>query len=170
MSEKEQLKQILQKLWDHGIDAYFVDITLPKFRKLGYYVVKVIIPQLTPFYLNEKVPYFGGTRLYQVPKVIGLQKKVTGRPLNLIPPIPLIMKNKKITFQAIDTIQCFCQTISKHLLSKQRSLTKHLFWKNGQKNGKSFFGYHVAQSHYPKPVPTQSIVESSLRQAVKPEI
>ena len=86
MSEKEQLKQVLQKLWDHGMDAYFVDITLPKFRKLGYYVVKVIIPQLTPFYLNEEVPYFGGTRLYQVPKTIGLQKDVTTEDsLNLIP-------------------------------------------------------------------------------------
>lgn len=86
LSEKEQLRLVLQKLWDHDMDAYFVDITLPQFRKLGYHVVKVIIPQLTPFYLNEHVPYFGGKRLYEVPKTIGLKNQpTTEESLNSVP-------------------------------------------------------------------------------------
>lgn len=85
-SEKKLLKDVLQKLWKSNMDAYFVDITLPKFRRLGYCLVKVIIPQTTPFYLNEQVPYLGGDRLYKVPKIIGLASHATTEEsLNPIP-------------------------------------------------------------------------------------
>ncbi len=85
-SEKDQLRLVLQKLWDYDMDAYFVDITQSKFRALGYKVVKVIIPQLSPFYLNEDVRYFGGTRLYNVPVTLGLRNKpLSEESLNQVP-------------------------------------------------------------------------------------
>jgi hypothetical protein len=85
-TEKDYLQQVLKKLWSHNMDAFFSDITLPKFKKIGYVVVKVVVPQLTPFYLNEEVPYFGGKRLYEVPYLLGLAAKQTNEDmLNSIP-------------------------------------------------------------------------------------
>lgn len=55
-----------------NVEVYYVDITHSKMKKLGFRVVKVIIPQLQPLYLDEKYPYFGGSRLYDVPVKLGL--------------------------------------------------------------------------------------------------
>lgn len=86
LSEKKYLEVILEKVFKQNMDVYFKEITFPKFKRLGYYVVKVIIPQTTPFYLNEEVPYFGGKRLYEVPKLIGLKLSIAKEEnLNTIP-------------------------------------------------------------------------------------
>lgn len=67
-------------------DVFYVDITDPKMKGSNLVVVKVIIPQLHPLYLNEECPYLGGKRLYQVPVRLGYQKvpKKEGE-LNKIP-------------------------------------------------------------------------------------
>lgn len=85
-SEKQSVEELLARLYKHNMDVYFKDITIPKISRLGYKVVRVIIPQTTPFYLNEAVPYFGGTRLYNVPREMGLKNKATKEEdLNPIP-------------------------------------------------------------------------------------
>lgn len=63
---------------------YYKDLAVPALRKLEYYVVKVIIPQMQPLYLNEKYPLLGGERLYTVPEKLGYKRKVEGE-LNRYP-------------------------------------------------------------------------------------
>jgi ribosomal protein S12 methylthiotransferase accessory factor len=41
---------------------------------MGFRVVKVVIPNLHPLYLDEKHPYLGGKRLYDVPVKLGFLK------------------------------------------------------------------------------------------------
>lgn len=77
LSFKEQLKAIVEILKKNNMDTYFVDVTAPSVKKIGYHVVKTIIPQLHPFYLIEKYPFFGGKRLYEVPYKLGFIKRKT---------------------------------------------------------------------------------------------
>ncbi len=56
------------------MEIVYVDISNNKLKKYGIKVVKVIIPQLQPLYLDERYPYLGGTRLYEVPIKLGFLK------------------------------------------------------------------------------------------------
>ena len=57
---------------NRGCNVLFKDITTVDIRQLGFYSVKIFIPQLVqlagayPFY------FLGGKRLYEAPKKIGL--------------------------------------------------------------------------------------------------
>lgn len=51
-----------------GYEIYYADVTLPLLKRVGYKIVKVVIPGLQPFYMNEILPYLGGERLTEVPK------------------------------------------------------------------------------------------------------
>lgn len=75
LSSGEQLRHLLQILKDKKYDVVYKDITLPKFKKLDYFVVKVLIPQMQPFYLDEGSKLLGGERLYSVPEYFGYKKK-----------------------------------------------------------------------------------------------
>ena len=57
-------------------DLYYKDITIEKFKKLNYHIVKVIIPKMQPIYLNEKYPLLGGDRLYSIPEKLGFKRKL----------------------------------------------------------------------------------------------
>ena len=75
--------KILKK---HSLEAVFVDVTTSQINKIGFKVVKVIIPQLQPLYLDEDFKYFGGRRLYSIPRVLGYTKaKTKEEDLNKIP-------------------------------------------------------------------------------------
>lgn len=76
-SFSEQLDILLNVFQKNHLDAFFVDVTTDKIKELEYFVVKVIIPQLQPFYLFEDYPYFGGTRLYTLPKKLGFTNRET---------------------------------------------------------------------------------------------
>lgn len=71
LSSGEQLKILLKIFKNKKYEVSFVDIGMPKIRQSGYEVVFVFIPELHPLYLDEKYPYLGGRRLYQVPRLIG---------------------------------------------------------------------------------------------------
>lgn len=73
LDEHNEFHQAITLLKKAGIDIFYVDITQPKMKKFGFTVVKVIIPQLHPFYLEEKYPYLGGNRLYDVSVKLGFQ-------------------------------------------------------------------------------------------------
>ncbi len=75
LSSGEQLRHLLRVLKDKKYDVVYKDITLPKFKKLDYFVVKVLIPQMQPFYLDERYKLLGGERLYSVPEYFGYNKK-----------------------------------------------------------------------------------------------
>lgn len=80
------LEKIVKLLSQKNIEIIYVDITDKTVRKYGFMVVKVIIPQLQPLYLDERYPYLGGERLYNVPVKIGILKTPrTKSQLNKIP-------------------------------------------------------------------------------------
>lgn len=81
-----KLERIIKLLKEKRIDIVYVDITDKNIRKYGFVVVKVVIPQLHPLYLDERHPYLGGERLYVTPVKMGLlQKPNTENQLNKVP-------------------------------------------------------------------------------------
>lgn len=70
----ENLKILLNTLQNKVSDIIFVDVTTADIRKLGFKVVKLIIPNLQPLYLDERYRYLGGGRLYKVPQIMGYGK------------------------------------------------------------------------------------------------
>lgn len=85
-SWSKQLK-MLKKVFIHNhMDVFFSDLSSPIIQKVGYHVIKAIIPQLYPFYLIEAYPYHGGTRLYELPQKLGFsQHKTDEKSLNKFP-------------------------------------------------------------------------------------
>lgn len=74
-SSGKQLMYLLNILKTLGYDVLYKDITIPIFKDLNYHVVKVIVPQMQQFYLNEKYKLLGGKRLYEVPQKLGYKAK-----------------------------------------------------------------------------------------------
>lgn len=54
--DKDGVRQIISRLAKKGYSACMADISLPAVRDQGFRVVKVIIPELHPFCLNERFP------------------------------------------------------------------------------------------------------------------
>lgn len=69
------LQKVVSVLKEKNLDIYYVNLTDKLFKKSGFTIVKVIIPELQPLYLNEKYKYLGKKRLYQAPVNMGLLKK-----------------------------------------------------------------------------------------------
>jgi len=85
-SEKDNLQGVLEFLKKANLDVYYVDITQRKIKEAGFIVLKVFIPELYPVYFDEKYPYFGIPRLYDVPVNLGIaKKKKKETEFNLIP-------------------------------------------------------------------------------------
>lgn len=83
---ENELRNTIKLLKDKKIEVIYVDITDKKIKKYNFVVVKVIIPQLQPLYLDERYPYLEGIRLYDAPVKMGVLKKLkTEHQLNKIP-------------------------------------------------------------------------------------
>lgn len=54
-----------------GYDAYAVDVTTRDIASLAVTVQRVLVPQLQPLYLVERLRYFGGDRLSRLPVEMG---------------------------------------------------------------------------------------------------
>lgn len=71
LDDKDEIKRIVKALAKNNCNVLVKDITTPDIRQLGFYSIKVFVPQLIqmagayPFYFN------GGERLYSVPKKLG---------------------------------------------------------------------------------------------------
>ncbi|MBI2049599.1 YcaO-like family protein [Candidatus Roizmanbacteria bacterium] len=72
---KNTLKMAIDLLKEKKMEPLYVDITDKITRKYGFIVLKVIIPQLHPLYLDERYPYLGGNRLYETPVKMGIFRK-----------------------------------------------------------------------------------------------
>jgi len=82
----KKLDEILNIVKRHKLEVIFVDVTRPEIGKIGFKVVKVVIPQLQPLYLDENFKYLGCERLYSVPKALSYtQNKTKEENLNKIP-------------------------------------------------------------------------------------
>lgn len=73
LSDAEKLKKIFTTFKEKGYNVLFKDLTTPDARQLGFYAIRMFVPQLIamggayPFYFN------GGKRLYEVPKLMGYE-------------------------------------------------------------------------------------------------
>jgi ribosomal protein S12 methylthiotransferase accessory factor len=72
----EMLKKILRK---NKIEAYYKDITSKKFKNMPVTVVKCVMPNLHPMFIDQDFPYLGGQRIEY------LMKKHKTKVLNLYP-------------------------------------------------------------------------------------
>jgi len=79
----EQLEILVSLLSKLGLEIIYKNITAPIFKKLNFFVAKVIIPKAQPFYLNESKKLLGGERLYKVPGKLGF--KTSNSKLNNFP-------------------------------------------------------------------------------------
>lgn len=70
-SDKEIIKHIVKILKNKGYNVLFKDLTTPDVRQLGFYSIKVFIPQLIQLAGSYPFYFLGGKRLYTVPKKMG---------------------------------------------------------------------------------------------------
>lgn len=68
LTTKDKIKYLLSLSKKENLDIYYIDIT-PDFIKDAYIVIKVIIPQSQPFFLNEKYSFISRSR-------VGVNKKI----------------------------------------------------------------------------------------------
>jgi thiazole/oxazole-forming peptide maturase SagD family component len=61
--DKKNINLILNRLKELNMEIYMADISLPEVKKEGFRVIKIIIPQLHPLWLNENFPCKTGRRL-----------------------------------------------------------------------------------------------------------
>lgn len=82
---KNTLKMAIELLKEKKMDLMYIDIADRKIKRYGFTVLKVIIPQLHPLYLDESYPYLEGERLHDTPIKMGFLKKArTKNQLNKI--------------------------------------------------------------------------------------
>lgn len=83
---ENKLNKAITLIGKNRMEVIYVDITHETMKKNGFWVIKTIISQLHPLYLDERYPYFGGRRLYEVPIKMNFFKKMKReRQLNNIP-------------------------------------------------------------------------------------
>lgn len=86
LSSFEKIKTVIKILKNKNILAYGIDVTIPKVKEEGIYVVKAILPKLQPLYLDEGLKYTFGERLFNVPVDLGYyEKPLKKEDLNNIP-------------------------------------------------------------------------------------
>ncbi|MDD2657310.1 MAG: YcaO-like family protein [Candidatus Pacebacteria bacterium] len=71
VGEKEELAHLVSLLEGAGYPVYGYEVRDAVVQKLGYHVVKAIIPGLIPLYLQENLALLGAERLKTVPEKIG---------------------------------------------------------------------------------------------------
>lgn len=62
------IKSVLKK---NNYEAVYADLTTPEIKTKGLRCVQVVIPQLQPMHLIEKIPYLEGKRLRDIPLKLG---------------------------------------------------------------------------------------------------
>lgn len=70
-NEAENLKRVIEILEKAGHKIYGYEVNDRILKKLGYHVVKTIIPGLIPLYLKENLALLGAERLRTVPEKLG---------------------------------------------------------------------------------------------------
>jgi ribosomal protein S12 methylthiotransferase accessory factor len=63
-----RVKLLIKMLKKIDCKAYFVETTAPEVEDTGLHVVKVLIPEMVPLWRDERYPYLGYRRLWDVPR------------------------------------------------------------------------------------------------------
>lgn len=86
--DKEEIRHVTSLLKELGYNVLLKDITTPDIRQLGFFSVKLVVPQLIPLAGSYQSYFLGGERLYSVPEKMGYPVK-TFKELNKFPhPFP----------------------------------------------------------------------------------
>ncbi len=68
----ERIEMACDRLAQHGVSAYAVDVTSPDVGSGGFRVVRVIAPELCQLDVVERARFLGGRRLYEAAYELGL--------------------------------------------------------------------------------------------------
>jgi ribosomal protein S12 methylthiotransferase accessory factor len=71
-SQVGNLRTVVDELGSHGFDPIGVDLTTEDVDAAGFKVVRVVVPGLQPLDVDHARPYRGGSRLYELPRKLGL--------------------------------------------------------------------------------------------------
>lgn len=71
LSDQETIRHIVGLLKEKNYNVLFKDLTTPDIRQIGFYSIKVFVPQLIPLSGAYPLYYNGGKRLYEVPEKMG---------------------------------------------------------------------------------------------------
>lgn len=72
-TDQEEIKHIVRILRNKNYNVLFKDITTHDIRQLGFFSIKIFIPQLLQLAGSYPFYFLGGERLYSVPKEMGYQ-------------------------------------------------------------------------------------------------
>jgi len=74
-SYERKVKYLIDELASKNCEVICVDVTLPEVEEQGLKVIKILIPELVPLWKDERYPYMGIDRLYNVPRAMGYEIK-----------------------------------------------------------------------------------------------
>jgi ribosomal protein S12 methylthiotransferase accessory factor len=79
----ERIEAACDRLAQHHVSAFAVDVTSPDVRSAGFHVVRMIAPELCQLDVVERARFLGGSRLYDAAHEVGLvPRPLTVRDLN----------------------------------------------------------------------------------------
>lgn len=70
-TENNKLDKTLKLLMQNNISIIYKDIAPKVIKKAGFFVIRCLIPELQPLYLDETYVFLGNKRLYNVPSKLG---------------------------------------------------------------------------------------------------
>ena len=68
---QDRLKELKDELQKKAYSGCYVELSNREVCALGLRSVQVVIPELQPIHLEEDLPYFGGKRLQEIPRMFG---------------------------------------------------------------------------------------------------
>lgn len=88
-SPEAELAAVVAELASAGLEPVACDLTTPDIAPLGLSVVRVVAPGLHPLFMGYRNRALGGSRLYEVPRMLGHRGVAPGGPDNPYPhPFP----------------------------------------------------------------------------------
>jgi len=71
----EELRWLLGQLQASGMDAVAVDLTTDEAKRVGFRVVRVVVPQLQPLSFSYRARFLAHPRLYSAPPAMGYRSR-----------------------------------------------------------------------------------------------
>jgi ribosomal protein S12 methylthiotransferase accessory factor len=67
----QRLETVLQFFRKKQWEVAWVDLTLPSMKRRGPFLGKAVVPALQQIFFDERFPFLGGKRLYDLPVALG---------------------------------------------------------------------------------------------------
>lgn len=86
LNSDQKLEKALEYFNSNKMELVMVDTSIPQVKKMGFFSVMIMAPELHHMHLWEEYKCFGGKRLYEVPVKMGyLKKPKEEEGMNLVP-------------------------------------------------------------------------------------